>query len=634
MGQLGNLVVMVAITAVVGVALFLLLRQKGEDDGSDDVSRFTIENLIAVTKNVMSMRLRVNAKDLGLSEADTIKQNKLRNKDAKDLASCSNGDLRAKNAVKRKILDIIQSNNELIVTPDNVEYFMHFSNPDRLPTEYKFDIALYWYKKFYRYKAFTQMVQDFGLAGERRDGGGDYYEIMAEDVEWVYYDLLSKDGILREGGRTKRASTPVMALTYTDKLEILTYEIYKQYKGHGVVDELRDMEIDGINCGVNGTPVGLFDVLDDDLGATRNPIYSYNSVWVQMTGKYVHLSCLGFGRQEELVRVCKNIYKYGAPAQLSEAQGCVVTTMKDGSRLVTLRPPFSGSWAFILRKPGTSIWMSIEDLITDEGADIVIATMACIIKACCTVVITGEQGSGKTTLLRVLVQFIRQTYTIRTQEVIFELFLSEIYPNRNIIAMKETDTIDSQTSIDYSKKMDGQVTILGEVAEAKLASPLIQLSQVASLQTMCTHHAKTTPDLVVSIRDNLVKMGDCPNVEIAELTVASTLNFDIHQVRDRKGRRYVERVTEIIPLALEEMPTEPVANEMEYHNRMVQKHCFKTVDIVRFVKHPEGSETFGHYELVNKISVEKQREMYKHLSDEEMEIFAGLFSVPWSEVAS
>ena len=32
MGQLGNLVVMVAITAVVGVALFLLLRQKGEDD--------------------------------------------------------------------------------------------------------------------------------------------------------------------------------------------------------------------------------------------------------------------------------------------------------------------------------------------------------------------------------------------------------------------------------------------------------------------------------------------------------------------------------------------------------------------------------------------------------------------------
>ena len=96
----------------------------------------------------------------------------------------------------------------------------------------------------------------------------------------------------------------------------------------------------------------------------------------------------------------------------------------------------------------------------------------------------------------------------------------------------------------------------------------------------------------------------------------------------------MERVTEIIPLALEEMPTEPVANEMEYHNRMVQKHCFKTVDIVRFVKHPEGSETFGHYELVNKISVEKQREMYKHLSDEEMEIFAGLFSVPWSEVAS
>lgn len=625
MSQIINILIMAFIIFVVIAYFAYLLLSQSKKEKLDDLSRYTIENLQVIVKDQIDQALRMNLRTLGLSEDDIIKQTKLKTRRIRDLESCSSGDLKAKNEIINYINDILQVNEDIPVNADTINRFIHFDDPTMLTVEQKFDILLYWYKKFYRYKAFKKLAEQFDWLVPRIDAQGEYYDVDTQMVEEAYDDVCRS-----YGSSDRKSKVNSLNLNYMDKIMILSYEVYKNFKGLGVVDEIVDMNIDGVNCGVNGTPFGLFELVDGDHEGMQ---FTFNSVWVQLSGKYVHLSCLGFGRQEELVRVCKLIYKYKAPAQLSEAQGCVVTTRKDGSRLVTVRPPFSSSWAFVLRKPGSSLDLTITDAIKDQGADIVISAMACIIKSCRSVVVTGEQGSGKTTLLRLLVQFIRQTYTIRTQEMIFELFLNEIYPARNIIAMKETDTIDCQAGVNYGKKMDGQVTILGEVAEAKLATLLIQLTQVASLQTMCTHHAKTTQDFVIAIRDNLVKTGDCPNVEIAELTVASTLNFDIHQVRTRTGDRYIERVTEIIPLAQDEMPTELEANTIEYHNRMVQPHCFITRDIVRYVKHPAGSETKGHYELVNKISKEKQRAMSQFLSDEEKATFAGLFELPWSEVS-
>src|SRR5690606_27189071 len=77
---------------------------------------------------------------------------------------------------------------------------------------------------------------------------------------------------------------------------------------------------------------------------------SYDSVWIFYKGKSIHLSFLSFGSEQELKRVCLNIYKYNNPGQLSETNGYKVNEMKDGSRVVVLRPNFSESWAFFVRK--------------------------------------------------------------------------------------------------------------------------------------------------------------------------------------------------------------------------------------------------------------------------------------------
>ena len=77
---------------------------------------------------------------------------------------------------------------------------------------------------------------------------------------------------------------------------------------------------------------------------------------------------------------------------------------------------------------------------------------------------------------------------------------------------------------------------------------MIQSAQVASKFTLFTHHAKTFPDLVTALRNSMLRAGVFKDEKTAEEQVVQVLNFDIHLVKDFRGRRYIERVTECIPI--------------------------------------------------------------------------------------
>ena len=162
--------------------------------------------------------------------------------------------------------------------------------------------------------------------------------------------------------------------------------------------------------------------------------------------------------------------------------------------------------------------------------------------------ITGTQGSGKTTLLMAMIGFIPHFLNLRIQEQTFELHLRRQYPDRNILSFQETDSISGQEGLDLQKKTDGSVNILGEVATAPVASYMIQMGQTASLFTMFTHHANTTKDLVYALRNCLLQTGQFANENLAKQQVVDVVRFDVHLVLNGDGKRFVERITEIIPL--------------------------------------------------------------------------------------
>ena len=115
---------------------------------------------------------------------------------------------------------------------------------------------------------------------------------------------------------------------FEDKLNVISQRLYQLYKGFGVIDEIRDMRIDGVSGGVSGIPPTFQEEIDItvSLSIVSKLPANFDSIWLFFKGKTIHLSFLSFGSESELIRVCKNIYRYNYPGQLMKVM--VIKLMK------------------------------------------------------------------------------------------------------------------------------------------------------------------------------------------------------------------------------------------------------------------------------------------------------------------
>jgi pilus assembly protein CpaF len=510
-----------------------------------------IQKIIELVNREFNGILRENLYEIALSDNELTKVKGRKRELRNALKNCSIGDVYSKNYIKGAIIDILT--DKMNILEDDICNIIDFKNIGRLSVKDKFDIILYMYKKRYDKDGFLKLVSEYNLARPIIEKSGIKYEINEEDIEDIF-------------------AQKYVGLNFKDKLNIFAQRIYELYLGLGVIDELRDMNIDGISGGVSG----------------KNG--TYKSIWVFIEGKTVHLSFLDFQTNRELERICLNIYRYNNPGQLSMTKGYIVNEMKDNSRVVVVRPPFSESFAFFVRKFDNIKHKCLKELLIDNNSDELIEVLKWLVKGCQVCGITGAQGCGKTTLLMALIDYIPPAFALRIQEMSFELHLREVYPDRNILTFRETDYISGQEGLDLQKKTDGVVNILGEVATAPVAAWLVQMGMVASLFTMFTHHAKTTDSLIKYLRNSLLTQGGFTNEIIAQEQVVDVIRFDIHMEKDIYGHRYIERVTEIVP----KDNGYELVNIVEFNNGKYVRKCGfseKTFnDILKHLTEEEGVE--------------------------------------------
>ena len=238
-------------------------------------------------------------------------------------------------------------------------------------------------------------------------------------------------------------------------------------------------------------------------------------------------------------------------------------------------------------------------------------------------------------MLMAMIENIYETMNLRITETAFELHLRKIYPTRNILSMRETETVAGQECLDVQKKTDGSVNIIGEVATDPVASWMIQSAQVASKFTLFTHHAKTFPNLVTALRNSMLRAGTFNDEKVAEEQVVQVLNFDIHLIKDFRGRRYIERITECIPVeekneytydhrkekTLEGKFDKFFDNATIFFSKTTNREMYKYRNILEF-----RDDT---YVLVNPISDTNIREMRENMDDNDQVLFDQFLARNW-----
>ncbi|MCL2859008.1 MAG: CpaF/VirB11 family protein [Oscillospiraceae bacterium] len=620
-----NIVLIAIVIIAAGAIIFYVIKNKKtaniEKQIEIDNKTYTLEKMKEFIKRRLDEITKINLYDIGLSEEELKRRKSKKYELKKALKGCTYGDVNDKKYVKELIFDLLSK--EYGVSETNISKAIPFDIPSLLTAQDKFDILLYVYKKEFGYEALTEFIKKYDLAKLKYISGETKpcYVITTDEISAIY-----------------EQEKPVFA--FEDKLNIVVQRIYQHYKGYSSIDEIRDMNIDGVSGGVSGFPEAFLSQIAQTDGDYLSQVMenkvprACDSIWIFFQGKSIRLAFLSFGTESELKRVCQNIYKYNNPGQLSDTNGYKINEMKDGSRVVVVRPSMSETWAFFVRKFDVKR-ATLEQLIRFKGKEDTIELLKFLVKGARIIALTGEQGCGKTTMLMGMIENIYETMNIRVQETAFELHLRKIYPTRNILSFRETDTVSGQEGLDLQKKTDGSVNIIGEVATDPVAAWMIQAAQVASKFTLFTHHAKTFPNLVMALRNSLLKSGVFNDEKTAEEQVVGVLNFNIHLVKDFKGRRYIQRITECIPVeekneytfnyrkeqTLEGKLEKFMDNATVYFTKVTNKEVYKYVNILEFHE--------DEYILTNRISEANISEMRNNMDEADVEEFDSFVERNW-----
>ena len=216
---------------------FIKRNQNAEivDQQEVDDKTFTLDKMVKFVKTRLDEITKVNLYDIGLSEEELKRRRAKKYELKKALKGCTYGDVNDKKYVKELIYDLLSK--EYGVDETNISKAIPFDTPSLLTAQDKFDIIIHEYKKTFSYEALNELIKKYNLDDLKYIEGSTKpcYVITAEEIS----DIYTKEDF---------------HLDFTDKLEVVVQRIYQKYKGYSSIDEIRDMNIDGVSGGVSGLP--------------------------------------------------------------------------------------------------------------------------------------------------------------------------------------------------------------------------------------------------------------------------------------------------------------------------------------------------------------------------------------------
>ena len=285
-----NMALIFVVVALSIVAIMKIVKKSKEDTIDDQIivddKTFTLDIMIKFVKKRLDEITKINLYDIGLSEEE-LKRRKAKKYELKRaLKGCTYGDVNDKKYVKELIYDLLAK--EYGVNETNISSTIPFDTPSLLTAQDKFDILIHEYKKSFGYEALTELIKKYNLAVLKYVSGESKpcYVITSDEIS----DIYEKENL---------------ELDFSDKLEIVVQRIYQQYKGYSSIDEIRDMNIDGVSGGTSGLPESfLSQVAQTDGDYLKQAMdakvpRACDAIWIFFQGKSIRLAFLSFGSESD-----------------------------------------------------------------------------------------------------------------------------------------------------------------------------------------------------------------------------------------------------------------------------------------------------------------------------------------------
>lgn len=459
------------------------------------LEKYSLDNLMEIIQQkLMEERLSIDQKDEKLARKRVLLSDMIRQAVA--------GDQNAKNFVLNRILKILTT--ECDINQDNINYIINFDEIEKLPHYFQFHIISLRYDIS---KLIDKYNDRFGIIdfSERGDN------IFSKDTFEKIIEIEKNEHNL--------------ALDYIEKVNVIANIIYAEVYGLSIIDRLEFMDINEV--GVNG----------------------YRYIWIQHKGSKIWLEFLEYSDNNLLNNVCKNAVSFNSKYDLSPSNPGVICQRYDGSRITCSLQPFYSEPTLNLRRFNLGNFnvdkMVQLGTIDDLSKDL----LKVLIKGRSNIIIAGGMGDGKSTTLMTLIHFVPGSRAIGTIEENLELRLKTRHPSKNVIEAQAVPGKPISSAFEFMLKQARDIIILGEITNSEEATLLINVMLRLCRGSMGTFHSESPKAAIINLRNLLLKSGSYHNEMVAQADVVDAVNVVIQMNHDSAGRRFVDCIAEIEPLA-------------------------------------------------------------------------------------
>lgn len=626
----------IVITIILGLLTFVLYRKrKGERLDAVQYTARTEENLLQTLKNNVAEITRESSMIMaGDLEYEAITRN---NRRILKAAGDAPAGVKSARLIMKGLTRSVMERE--IPTYEIANEYHDFEKPNLLDPMVKWELLIIKLTPKYKDRIIEYLESKYHLTQLRVVDNG-YSSKPIREFDYKLLDYIFKEEVINAPDRQEEE----LILSYNDVIEYFTQHQYSIYKGARVIDSLLTMKVDGINFGTSGS---IRYEIDGDMDM---PYRATNSVWVQINANWVLFSFLDFYTMSAMKQTITQLVSWGNTAPMTEKVPYKVTDGWDGSRRTAFRPPAAECWCMFIRNfnVGLYTYQQLLDKPWAENWEMVAELIHYLVKAEQTLPFTGQQNTGKTTFMKSVIADV-DCVNIRVLEMAFELALREIYCNKNIITVKPTEYVSSEMLQDLLKKSDGWLSMVGEVADNKVAARMIQFRLISSPFTMFSHHGVDDDGLVKGLENSLVGSGEFHDHKVARDLVLDAIQHNIHFAFTKRNERVIEYISQIIKinttleypemdtlikeakLALKGQDAGALAEVFLAYSNLTREYYTRSTDRVAFTSRKiiEYNETTKRYEPREWYTPEMTQEILRKLPVDEKHNFMKFYRRYW-----
>lgn len=459
------------------------------------MDKYSLESIMeTIQHKLVDERLNIDQKDDKIARKRVLLSEMIRQAVA--------GDQNAKNFVINRIIKILTT--ELNINQENVNYIINFEEVQKLPYYHQFHILSLRYdiaKLIDKYNDRFGII-DFSDRGDNIFSKKAFEEIV--EIEKMEHNLV---------------------LDYIEKINVTANILYAELYGLSIIDRLEFMDINEI--GVNG----------------------FQYVWIQHKGSKIWLEFLEYPDNNVLNNVCKNAVSFNSKYDLSPSNPGVICQRYDGSRITCSLQPFYSEPTLNLRRFNLGNF-NVDKMIKLGTIDELMKDLLkVLIKGRANMIIAGGMGDGKSTTLMTLIHFVPGSRSIGTIEENLELRLKTRHPSKNVIEAQAVPGKPISSAFEFMLKQARDIIILGEITNSEEATLLINVMLRLCRGSMGTFHSENPKACIINLRNLLLKSGFYHNEMVAQADVVEAVNIVLQMNHDSQGRRFMDVIAEIEPIA-------------------------------------------------------------------------------------